>query len=118
RDLGPDAVQADRLVRARALDLSLAFQFHAELGEERDGGVQVVDDDGDVVHPLNGHVSQHRTAASRHSGAEGTDGLGTDLARARIDVTAWRDQHPAVTSDELVDTYRSTASTARLSTST
>jgi hypothetical protein len=30
------------------------------------------------------------------------DGLGTDLARARIAVRAWRDQHPAVTSDELI----------------
>jgi hypothetical protein len=40
-------------------DLSLAFRFQAELGEECDGGVQIVDDDGDVVHPLNGHVRQH-----------------------------------------------------------
>lgn len=31
----------------------LAFQFHAELCEERDGGVQVLDEDSDVVHPLN-----------------------------------------------------------------
>jgi hypothetical protein len=74
RDLGPDAVQADGGVRHQALDLPLAFQFHAELGEERDGGVQVVDDDPDVVHPLNGQVRQHTDAASRQPGAEGTDG--------------------------------------------
>jgi hypothetical protein len=74
RDLGPDAVQADGAVRPQALDLPLAFQLHAELGEERDGGVQVVDDDTDVVHPLNGHVRQHTDAASRQPGAEGTGG--------------------------------------------
>jgi len=74
RDLAPDAVQADGAVRPQALDLPLAFQLHAELGEERDGGVQVVDDDPDVVHPLNGHVRQHTDAASRQPGAEGTDG--------------------------------------------
>jgi hypothetical protein len=74
RDLAPDAVQADGAVRPQALDLPLAFQLQAELGEERDGGVQVIDDDGDVVHPLHGHVCQHRTAASRRSGVDGTDG--------------------------------------------
>jgi hypothetical protein len=67
RDLAPDAVQSDSAVRPQAFDLPLAFQLHAELGEECDGGVQVVDDDGDVVHPLNGHVSEPKTAASRRS---------------------------------------------------
>ena len=57
-------------VRKQAFDLRLAFQLHAELGEERDGGVQVVDDDGDVVHPLNGHARQHMTAASNGSRTE------------------------------------------------
>jgi hypothetical protein len=56
RDLAADAVEPDGAVRPRPFDLPLAVQFHAELGEERDGGIQVVDDDGDVVHPLNGHV--------------------------------------------------------------
>ena len=74
RDLAPDAVESDGAVRKQAFDLRLAFQLHAELGEECDGGVQVVDDDGDVVHPLNGHVSNHTTAASRQSGVDGTDG--------------------------------------------
>jgi len=74
RDVAPDAVESDGAVREQAFDLRLAFQLQAELGEERDGGVQVADDDGDVVHPLNGHVSRHRIAASRRSGADGTDG--------------------------------------------
>jgi hypothetical protein len=55
----PDAVEPDGAVGPEAFDLALAFQFHAELGEECDGGVQVVDDDADVIHPLKGHVRQH-----------------------------------------------------------
>ena len=69
-DVAPDAVESDGTVRPEALDLRLAFQFHAELGEESDGGIQVVDDDANVVHPLNGHITQDRTAASRQSGEE------------------------------------------------
>src|SRR5690242_13999553 len=41
RDVAPDAVESDGAVRKEAFDLRLAFQLHAELGEERDGGVQV-----------------------------------------------------------------------------
>jgi hypothetical protein len=68
RDIAPDAVESDGAVRPKAFDLPLAFQLHAELGEERDSRVQVVNDDGDVVHPLNGHVSDHKPAVSRPSG--------------------------------------------------
>src|SRR5215471_19119024 len=53
RDVAPHAVESDGAVRPRPFDLPLALQLQAELGEERDGGIQVVDDDGDVVHPLN-----------------------------------------------------------------
>jgi hypothetical protein len=74
RDVAPDAVESDGAVRKEAFDLRFAFQLHAELGEECHGGVQVVDDDGDVVHPLNGHACQHTAAVSRQPGAEGTDG--------------------------------------------
>src|SRR6266436_5291200 len=56
----PDAVESDGAVRPKAFDLPLAFKLHADLGEERDSRVQVVDDDADVVHPLNGHVSEHK----------------------------------------------------------
>jgi hypothetical protein len=50
-----DAVESDGSVSPDALDLCRAFQLHAERGKERYGRVQVVNDDGDVVHPLNGH---------------------------------------------------------------
>jgi len=61
----------DGAVRKDAFDLRLAFQFHTELSKECDGCVQVVDDDGDVVHPLYGHVSESTAGASHKSGVEG-----------------------------------------------
>jgi hypothetical protein len=63
RDLAPHAVQPDGTVRPDAFDRPSAFQLHAELAEERDGGVQVVYDNSEIGHPLNGHVGQHRAGA-------------------------------------------------------
>ena len=62
RDVAPDAVESDGAVRKKAFHRPLAVRFHSELGEERDSRVQVVDDDGDVVHPLN-HVSLREVGA-------------------------------------------------------
>src|ERR1700677_1516621 len=62
RDLALDAVETDGAVRPHAFDLPLAFQLHAELSEERDRCVQVLYDDPDVIHPLNSHVLEPRTA--------------------------------------------------------
>jgi hypothetical protein len=56
RDVAADAVESDGAVRPRAFDPPIAFQLHTEFSEERDSRVQVVDDDGDVVHPLSGPV--------------------------------------------------------------
>jgi hypothetical protein len=55
RSTAADAVESDGTVGEEAFDLRLAVHFQAELGEERDGGVQVVDHDGDVIHPLKSH---------------------------------------------------------------
>ena len=43
-------------VHPGSLDRRLALQLHAELDKERDGRLEVVDDDADVVHPLNRHL--------------------------------------------------------------
>jgi hypothetical protein len=43
RDVAPDAVESDGAVHPKAFDLPLAFQLHAELGEERDSGIHVSD---------------------------------------------------------------------------
>src|ERR671925_602101 len=54
-DVGTDVVEPDGLVHPRPLDRRLAFQLHTELGEERFGSLEVLDDDEHVVHSLN-HV--------------------------------------------------------------
>src|SRR4051795_4272677 len=43
-------------VHPRPLDLRLAFELHTELGEERCGSLEVVDNDENVVHPLKRHI--------------------------------------------------------------
>lgn len=47
-----DSVKPDEAVHPAALDCGLAFQVQSKFGEERHGCCEVVDDDGDVVHPL------------------------------------------------------------------
>src|SRR3954453_3607056 len=58
-DVGTDAFEPDSAVHRRSLDRRLAFQFHAEFGEERFRSLEVVDNDENVVHPLKRHVSEH-----------------------------------------------------------
>src|SRR3954469_12108162 len=55
-DVGTDAVEPDGAVHPRPLVRRLAFQVHTELGEERLGSLEVVDDDENVVHPLKRHI--------------------------------------------------------------
>src|SRR5215510_12071807 len=83
RDVAPDAFESDGAVRPKAFDLSLAFQLHAELGEERDGGIQVFNDDGDVVHPLNGHVFEHKQRRAAGRAEEGRVLAGSPSPRRR-----------------------------------
>src|SRR4051795_6812439 len=55
RDVNPYAVEPVDAVHPTSLDRRLALQLHAELDKERLGTLEVVDDDADVVHPLNRH---------------------------------------------------------------
>src|SRR3954469_23620653 len=55
-DVGADVLQADDAIHPRPLVRRLALQLHAELGEERLGRLEVLDDDQDVVHPLQHQV--------------------------------------------------------------
>ncbi len=59
RDLATDAAEPDREVRPRSLDLRPAIQLQAQFCEEGDCCIQIIDDDGNVVHPLNCHVVDH-----------------------------------------------------------
>ena len=52
----------------RGIVNAMSGRSSAELGEKCDGGVQVIDDDGDVVHPLNGHVSAIRSRRDARCG--------------------------------------------------
>lgn len=56
-DVSTDVVEADGLADPRSLDRRLAFDLHADLGEERPGGVEVLDHDEDAIHPMEPHGS-------------------------------------------------------------
>src|SRR5204862_5085953 len=55
-DVRTAVVEPDGAVHPRSLDLRLALPLHAEFGEERFGSLEVVDNDENVVHPLNRHI--------------------------------------------------------------
>jgi hypothetical protein len=56
RDVRPDSLEPDNAIHPAALDRCLAFQFEPKLDEEGHGRRKVIDDDADMVHPLNCHV--------------------------------------------------------------
>src|SRR5881394_1504729 len=55
-DVGTDVVEPDDAVHPTPFERRLAFHLHTELGEERFGSLEVVDNDENVVHPLNRHI--------------------------------------------------------------
>src|ERR1700728_1055620 len=61
-DVDSDIVEPDDAVRPTSLDCRLVLPFQTKFDEERDGSVKVVDDDADVVHPLDSHVLKRKTA--------------------------------------------------------
>src|SRR5436305_9227391 len=52
---GANVLEPDQAVDRRTLDLRLAFELEAEFDEERLGRLEVVNNDENVVHPLNRH---------------------------------------------------------------
>jgi hypothetical protein len=54
-DVGTDAVEPDDTVNRISLDERLALQLHTKFGKECGSGLKIVDNDEDVVHPLNRH---------------------------------------------------------------
>src|SRR4029077_3852234 len=50
-DLGPDAGEAHDAVHPISFDLHPALQHQAKFGKELDRSIEVLNDDGDVVHP-------------------------------------------------------------------
>src|SRR5215213_9580240 len=70
-DVGTDVVEPDDLVDPRPLVGRLAFQLHAQFGEERFGRLEVVDNDENVVHPLNRHRSPRVVGRARRGPSPG-----------------------------------------------
>ena len=64
-DVASDTVEPDDAIYPRSLDCRLALQLHAHSDEERFDGLQVVNHDEDVVHPLKRHVPEHSRGSSR-----------------------------------------------------
>ena len=64
-DLDSNLIESDDAVHPVALDGCRAtVELHPELDEEGDGSFEVVDDDTDVVHPLDRHVADPRACIS------------------------------------------------------
>jgi hypothetical protein len=55
-DVLSDVVEPDDTLHPTSLDWPLALQLHAKFDEERNNSVKVVDNDEDVVHPLDRHA--------------------------------------------------------------
>lgn len=54
-DPGAQPLQPDQPSRVFSLNRRLAFEFHAQFGEERDGRVEVGHHNGHVVHAFERH---------------------------------------------------------------
>ncbi len=55
-DVDADVVEPDDTVHPASLDWRLALQLHAKFDKERSSSLKVVDNDADVIHPLNRHI--------------------------------------------------------------
>jgi hypothetical protein len=56
-DVDSDVGEPDDTVHPRSLDRPLALQLHTKFDKERNSSLKVVENDGDVVHPLNRHIT-------------------------------------------------------------
>src|SRR5437764_11693549 len=56
REGGPDILEPDQLPDQGPFDSRFALELEAQFDEERLGGLEIVDNDEDVVHPFERHV--------------------------------------------------------------
>src|SRR5919106_6817810 len=81
-DLDSNLIESDDAVHPVALDGCRAtVQLHAELDEEGDSSFEVVDDDTDMVHPLDRHVADPRVCTSRVIADASTPSLSASTVR-------------------------------------
>ena len=71
-DVDLDVFETVEAVHPGAFDRHLAFNGHTEGGEEGNGGWEVVDDDADMVHSLDRHVSSFSRCNARLSRLTGS----------------------------------------------
>ena len=64
-DVLSDAVEPDDTFHPAPLEWPLALQLHAELDEELNNGLEIIDNDEDVGHPLNRHMPERSGRRSR-----------------------------------------------------
>ena len=64
RERRVDAVEPHDPVHPAALDLPVALRLESELDEELRRGLEVVNHDADVIHPLDSHVFDGRRSSS------------------------------------------------------
>ena len=67
-DVDSDVVEPDDTVHPAPLDWRLTLQLHTKFGKERSSSLKVLDNDADVVHPLNRHIPEHRSRMSGYAG--------------------------------------------------
>jgi hypothetical protein len=83
RVLASHVVESDNVSRPPSFDRYPAFQLHAEFGEESDGGVEVVDDDADIVHALNRHYPEDIVRGAPGRGSSTSPSRRRSLKRRR-----------------------------------
>jgi hypothetical protein len=76
-DVGPHIVEPNNAVHPRPLDYSLAFQLQTKFKEKNNSSLKVVDDDADIVHPLD----RHRTNVDQSLRNIQSKGIGTEVAQ-------------------------------------
>ncbi len=63
-DVVSDTVEPDDAVHPLSLDCRLALQLQTKFDEERDSSLEVVDNDADVVQPLDRHIPEYRVQSA------------------------------------------------------
>src|ERR1700737_4342787 len=78
-DVDSDVVEPGDTVHPTSLDWRLALQLHTKFDKERSSSLKVVNNDADVVHPLNRHIPEHRgrmSSSEKGGVAEARAGFG------------------------------------------
>ena len=82
-DVDSDVVEPDDAVHPTSLDWRLALQLQTKFDKERGSSLEVVDNDADVVHPLDRHVLKCRARTVPSFGGSSSGRRGCRLLLAR-----------------------------------